>query len=99
MEPAKIKCGNKLSEHLMTMVSCSRHRFSRLLTLALSPFHSHSLLLQIYNRAVTEPTRLNRYKGWSAEVYGEFTNKLISSIIGKVPIRPTDRFIDLGSGR
>lgn len=52
----------------------------------------------MYSRSVTDPTKLNRYKGWSEEVYGEFSSSMISEIVEKVPIRPGDRFIDLGSG-
>lgn len=52
----------------------------------------------MYSRSVTDPTKLNRYKGWSEEVYGEFSSSMVSELVEKVPIRPGDRFIDLGSG-
>jgi hypothetical protein len=32
------------------------------------------------------------------QVYGEFKSSMISEIVEKVPIRPGDKFIDLGSG-
>jgi len=56
------------------------------------------IMAMVYSKAVTDPTKLNQYKGWSEEVYGEFTSSMISEIVEKVPIRPGDRFIDLGSG-
>lgn len=62
-----------------------------------TPLLQH-LMSQVYNRSITDPSKLNRYKGWSEEVYGEFTNSMISEIVQKVPIRSTDKFIDLGSG-
>lgn len=34
----------------------------------------------------------------SRQVYGEFKSSMISEIVEKVPIRPGDKFIDLGSG-
>jgi hypothetical protein len=54
--------------------------------------------MQVYNRSVTDPARLNRYKGWSEEVYGEFATSMISEIVQKVPIKANHRFVDLGSG-
>ncbi len=54
--------------------------------------------MQVYNRSVTDPSRLNKYKGFSEEVYGEFTFPMISEIVHKVPILPHHTFIDLGSG-
>lgn len=68
------------------------------------PLHTcSSVLLQhimtiVYNRSITDPGKLNRYKGWSEEVYGEFSASMISEIVQKVPIRSSDCFIDLGSG-
>lgn len=61
-----------------------------------------SLLLHMmsmcYSRSVVDPAKLNRYKAFSEEVYGEFSSSMISEIVKNVPIKPTDRFIDLGSG-
>lgn len=51
-----------------------------------------------YSRSITDPTKLNRYKGFSEEVYGEFNAVLVSELVRRVPIRPTDLFVDLGSG-
>ncbi|EDQ85503.1 uncharacterized protein MONBRDRAFT_34214 [Monosiga brevicollis MX1] len=51
-----------------------------------------------YSRAVTDPALLNRYKGWTAEVYGEFTSKMISDVIANSNVQPDDTFVDLGSG-
>lgn len=60
--------------------------------------HDTVVAVQVYSRSVTDPTKLNRYKGWSEEVYGEFSSSMVSELVEKVPIRPGDRFIDLGSG-
>jgi hypothetical protein len=51
------------------------------------PSSSSHVVSQIYSRAVTDPTKLNRYKGWSEEVYGEFSSSMISEIVEQV--RPT----------
>ena len=47
---------------------------------------------------MADPLRLNKYKGWSEQVYGELSSGMISEIVYKVPILKTHRFIDLGSG-
>ena len=56
------------------------------------------MMSMVYGRSVGDPTKLNRYKGWSEEVYGEFSSNLISQIVQEVPVKETDSFIDLGSG-
>ena len=45
-----------------------------------------------------DPAKLNQYKAHTAEVYGEFTSSMVTEIVQKVPVKATDRFIDLGSG-
>eukprot|EP00050_Salpingoeca_kvevrii_P007610 m.297332 g.297332 ORF g.297332 m.297332 type:complete len:678 (-) comp13591_c0_seq1:341-2374(-) len=64
---------------------------------ASTPLLQH-IMSMVYNRSITDPLKLNDYKGWSAEVYGEFSSAMISEIVKTVPIKPTDKFIDLGSG-
>jgi hypothetical protein len=63
-----------------------------------SPELSRFLMSMVYNRSISDPSRLNKYKGWSEEVYGEFSSTMISEIIKMVPIESHHKFIDLGSG-
>lgn len=51
-----------------------------------------------YHRSVLDPAKLNQYKAHTEEVYGEFSSSMISEIVRTVPVKATDRFIDLGSG-
>lgn len=52
----------------------------------------------IYNAAVTEPEKLNKYEAFSPEVYGETSYELVCQMIEQIEISPDDVFIDLGSG-
>ena len=58
----------------------------------------HHMMSIIYHRSVLDPAKLNQYKAHTAEVYGEFTSSMVTEIVQKVPVKATDRFIDLGSG-
>eukprot|EP00042_Codosiga_hollandica_P020143 m.64141 g.64141 ORF g.64141 m.64141 type:complete len:799 (-) comp49703_c0_seq7:219-2615(-) len=67
------------------------------------PFVASTPLVQhvmnmVYNRAIADPGRLNKYRGWTEEVYGEFSSNMVSEIVKGVPIKPHHKFIDLGSG-
>jgi len=53
---------------------------------------------QAYAIAVKDSNALNRYKGFSDQVYGEAGFELISELIRKVPIAKDTVFLDLGSG-
>ncbi|XP_063900374.1 histone-lysine N-methyltransferase, H3 lysine-79 specific-like [Zophobas morio] len=69
----------------------------------LIPTEASDLLLShitrhVYNKAIDDISRLNKYKSFSEEVYGEFNFNLMQEIIATVPIGQNDRFIDLGSG-
>jgi H3 lysine-79-specific histone-lysine N-methyltransferase len=52
----------------------------------------------IYNRAIIDPTMLNKYQPFSPEVYGETSYDLIDSLLKRVSLKETDTFMDLGSG-
>ncbi|GFW05211.1 histone-lysine N-methyltransferase, H3 lysine-79 specific [Trichonephila clavipes] len=56
------------------------------------------ILQQVYNRAVTDPEKLNQYEPFSPEVYGETSFEFITQMIGELDITEDDIFIDLGSG-
>eukprot|EP01135_Chromosphaera_perkinsii_P001810 Nk52_evm79s210 gene=Nk52_evmTU79s210 len=58
----------------------------------------HHIAKQSYNRAIDDPNSLNKYKGFSEEVYGEFKFDIICDIIKRIPITKDDIFLDLGSG-
>lgn len=52
----------------------------------------------VYNTAVTEPDKLNKYESFSPEVYGETSFDLICQMLDSIDTKPDDVFIDLGSG-
>jgi H3 lysine-79-specific histone-lysine N-methyltransferase len=53
----------------------------------------------IYNRAVTEPDKLNQYEPFSPQVYGETSFELIEQMLTRVNyLNENDIFLDLGSG-
>ena len=53
----------------------------------------------IYNRAVTEPDKLNQYEPFSPQVYGETSFELIEQMLSRVSnLNENDIFLDLGSG-
>nr|XP_015904876.1 uncharacterized protein LOC107437400 isoform X2 [Parasteatoda tepidariorum] len=56
------------------------------------------ILQQSYNRAVTDPEKLNQYEPFSPEVYGETSFDFIIQMIEELDITEDDIFIDLGSG-
>eukprot|EP00658_Telonema_sp_P-2_P033171 TRINITY_DN24406_c0_g1_i2.p1 TRINITY_DN24406_c0_g1~~TRINITY_DN24406_c0_g1_i2.p1 ORF type:complete len:578 (-),score=168.19 TRINITY_DN24406_c0_g1_i2:152-1885(-) len=64
------------------------------------PNAAQTLHLQnlVYHRVVKNPQALNKYQGFSDEVYGEAQHPLISELIQTVPIAKDMVFIDLGSG-
>lgn len=47
---------------------------------------------------MSDPEKLNEYKSWSPEVYGETSFEFISQMLDSCNLRPDDVFIDLGSG-
>lgn len=51
-----------------------------------------------YNRSIDKPTKLNKYKPFSDQVYGETSFELVQLMIDKVKNNADDTFIDLGSG-
>jgi len=55
-------------------------------------------LNQAYANVVKDSSTLNKYKGFSDEVYGEAGHDLITDLITKVPITKEQIFLDLGSG-
>ncbi|CAH8540200.1 unnamed protein product [Schistosoma turkestanicum] len=60
--------------------------------------HVQFILLQCYNRAVSDPEKLNQYPPFSPQVYGETSFELISQMIDTITVASDDIFIDLGSG-
>lgn len=52
----------------------------------------------VYNTAVVDPEKLNKYESFSPEVYGETSFDLICQMIDNIATKPDDVFIDLGSG-
>lgn len=68
----------------------------------LNRFASRDLLRHIiqlvYNTAVEEPDKLNKYESFSPEVYGETSFELVCQMIDQIDISSDDVFIDLGSG-
>ncbi|CAH8623181.1 unnamed protein product [Schistosoma rodhaini] len=60
--------------------------------------HVQFILLQCYNRAVSDPEKLNQYPPFSPQVYGETSFELISQMIDTIAVTSDDVFIDLGSG-
>eukprot|EP00912_Choanoflagellata_sp_UC4_P000721 UC4_evm2s449 len=64
----------------------------------MTPEVSQQLMKTIYNMSITDISSLNHYKGFSEEVYGEFSPNMISEIVRNTPIKPGHRFMDLGSG-
>jgi H3 lysine-79-specific histone-lysine N-methyltransferase len=56
------------------------------------------ILQQCYNRAVTDPDKLNQYEPFSPEVYGETSFELVQQMIQAIEFKEDDTFIDLGSG-
>lgn len=68
----------------------------------LNKFASRELLRHIiqlvYNTAVEEPDKLNKYESFSPEVYGETSFDLVCQMIDQIEISCDDVFIDLGSG-
>ena len=57
------------------------------------------IMNQVYNRAVTNPERLNSYEPFSPEVYGETSFDLITEVIKYTKMNENDVFVDLGSGK
>eukprot|EP01136_Pigoraptor_vietnamica_P012744 Opistho-1_new@52998 len=58
----------------------------------------HHIMQQVYNRVIDDPMRLNTYKGFSEEVYGEFTFEMINEVVREIALSRDDIFVDLGSG-
>ncbi|ESO02151.1 hypothetical protein HELRODRAFT_65325, partial [Helobdella robusta] len=58
----------------------------------------HHILQLCYDKAVTDPAKLNQYEPFSAEVYGETSYELVDQMIKTIRFTEDDRFIDLGSG-
>ena len=56
------------------------------------------LMPLIYNRAVAEPSKLNQYKQFSPQVYGETGLDIVNELLERVHLQPSDIFVDLGSG-
>lgn len=56
------------------------------------------IMQKSYNNAVSNPVKLNEYKSWTPEVYGETSFEFISQMLDAIPITKDDLFIDLGSG-
>ncbi|KAK2168718.1 hypothetical protein NP493_1222g00017 [Ridgeia piscesae] len=56
------------------------------------------LLQQCYNKAVTDPDKLNQYEPFSPEVYGETSFELVDQMIKSINFSSQDTFVDLGSG-
>lgn len=53
----------------------------------------------IYNRAVSDPDKLNQYEPFSPQVYGETSFDLIEQMLARVNyLNENDIFVDLGSG-
>lgn len=52
----------------------------------------------VQNSVVKEPHKLNQYKPFSLDVYGETSFDLVSQMIDKIGISVDDVFVDLGSG-
>ncbi len=48
---------------------------------------------------MSEPERLNQYKPFSPEVYGETSFELVEQMIGELNLNENDVFLDLGSGQ
>jgi ubiquinone/menaquinone biosynthesis C-methylase UbiE len=61
-------------------------------------YQTDHILNQAYTHVVKDSNSLNKYKGFSDQVYGEAGHELISELIRKVPITKNDVFLDLGSG-
>lgn len=47
---------------------------------------------------MSDPDKLNEYKSWSPEVYGETSFEFISQMLESCNLKSDDVFIDLGSG-
>jgi len=56
------------------------------------------IIQKSYNHAVTDPEKLNEYKSWSPEVYGETSFEFVAQMLETINVRENDVFIDLGSG-
>jgi len=56
------------------------------------------IMNEAYRRTILNSNILNKYKGFSDEVYGEAGHDLITDLIVRVPITKEDVFLDLGSG-
>lgn len=56
------------------------------------------IIQKSYNQAVSDPEKLNEYKSWSPEVYGETSFEFISQMLENCQLKSDDVFIDLGSG-
>jgi len=61
-------------------------------------YQTHHILDQVYTHIVKDSNTLNKYKGFSDQVYGEAGHQLVSELICKVPITKDSVFLDLGSG-
>ena len=54
----------------------------------------------IYNRAISDPDKLNQYEPFSPQVYGETSFDLIEQMLARVQhLKESDIFVDLGSGK
>lgn len=54
----------------------------------------------IYNRAISDPDKLNQYEPFSPQVYGETSFDLIEQMLTRVQhLKENDIFVDLGSGK
>ena len=56
------------------------------------------IMQKSYSAAITEPERLNEYKSWTPEVYGETSFEFVSQMLDSVSLNRDEVFIDLGSG-
>lgn len=56
------------------------------------------IIQKSYNHAVSDPEKLNEYKSWSPEVYGETSFEFVAQMLETINVRGGDVFIDLGSG-
>lgn len=84
------------------LTRCLQERGTSLTEQRLNKFASRELLRHViqlvYNTAVEEPDKLNKYESFSPEVYGETSFELVCQMIDQIEISPDDVFIDLGSG-
>ncbi|KAI6656886.1 hypothetical protein LOD99_16188 [Oopsacas minuta] len=56
------------------------------------------IMVQVYNRSIPDPDKLNSYQPFSPQVYGESSYDLVADVISELKITEDDIFLDLGSG-